>query len=175
MSLLSLVTPENSTGRVAEIYDEITWTFGSVPTGFQLHSISPELFDDNWRNISYFMEHKSLSFPLLALIRMLVSQDNQCDYCIGLNEALLINKAGYTIEQIQGIKADPSSAPLSDKEKAMLLFVLKATQHSKSITAEDIEALRTIGWTDKDIYDGLAHGARNMAMDVIFNAFQVDG
>ncbi|MBN2607101.1 MAG: hypothetical protein JXR47_07180 [Thiotrichales bacterium] len=173
MSLLSLVTPEKATGRVAEIYDEINWTFGSVPSGFQLHSISPELFDDNWRNISYFMEHKTLSFPLLAMIRMLVSKDNECEYCINLNEALLINKAGFTQDQIAATKADASTAPLSEKDKAMLLFVLKATKAAKSVNADDMETLKNLGWTDRDIYDAVAHGARNMAMDVLFDTFKV--
>ncbi|BBN59480.1 carboxymuconolactone decarboxylase family protein [Hydrogenovibrio marinus] len=174
MSLLSLVTPEKATGRVAEIYDEINWTFGSVPNGFQLHSISPELFDDNWRNISYFMEHKTLKFPLLAMIRMLVSTDNACEYCINLNEALLINKAGFTQDQIAATKADASNAPLNEKDKAMLLFVLKATKAAKSVNADDVEALRNLDWTDKDIYDAVAHGARNMAMDVLFDTFKVE-
>jgi hypothetical protein len=37
-------------------------------------------------------------------------------------------------------------------------------------TGERIDSLRSIGWTDKDIYDALTHGAGMIAQSAIYNA-----
>lgn len=174
MPLIKIQSSANTTGQTAEIYRQIQQAFGRVPNALQLHSASPIHLEQVWQNISYYMKHSNLSFSLLATISMLVSQENQCDYCIGFNAATLIERAGYSADQIIAIKADPNNAPLSVKEKAMLLFVLKSTSVPQTVTADDIEQLRVLGWCDADIFDGAAHGARNMAVDALFNTFKIE-
>lgn len=174
MPLIKTKSCTDATGQTAEIYGQIQQAFGRVPNALQLHSASPIHLEQAWQNISYYMEHPNLSFPLLATIRMLVSQENQCDYCIGFNAAMLMERAGYSADQIVAIKTDPSNAPLAVKEKTMLLFVLKSTSAPQTVTADDIEQLRLLGWSDTDIFDGAAHGARNMAVDVLFNTFKIE-
>lgn len=174
MSIISTVAPEQATGRVAEIYGQMQQAFGRVPNAFRLYSASPAVLENQWQNTGYYFQHSTLGFPLLASIRMLVSQDNVCDYCIGLNEAMLIERAGFTVDQIAAMKRDPATAPLAAKDKAMLVFVLKATRASKTASAADVEALRGLGWSDNEIFDAVNHGARNVAADIIFNTFKIE-
>jgi AhpD family alkylhydroperoxidase len=105
---------------------------------------------------------------------MLVSRDNDCAYCIGMNEGLLIQRAGFTPEQTAAAKRNAADTPLPEKDKAMLLFVLKATKTPKAITVGDVDALRGIGWSDRDIFDAVNHGARNVAADILFNTFKIE-
>jgi len=44
--------------------------------------------------------HPTLSMALLACIRMLVSQKTHCAYCIDFNAALLVNRLGWTDQEI---------------------------------------------------------------------------
>lgn len=174
MTLVQTVSPEQATGKVAQIYGQLEQRFGRVHKGFQLYSASPELMEQIFQQNAYYMQHPTLGFPLLALIRMLVSQQNECAYCIGFNEAMLIGRGILTVEQVAEAKRDPASVPLDEKDKAMLLFVLKGTKAPKSVDKADLDALRALGWTDRDIVDGLFHGARNAAVDIMFDAFQVE-
>ena len=174
MSIISSVVPEQATGTVAQVYDQVEQAMGYVPNAIRLYSASPTMLEMQWHYLGYYFQHPNLSFPLLASIRMLVSQDNDCGYCIGLNESMLIHRAGFTAEQTAAMKRNPADAPLPDKDKAMLLFVLKATQTPKGVTPADLDALRDLGWSDTDIFDGLNHGARNAAVDILFNAFQIE-
>jgi uncharacterized peroxidase-related enzyme len=174
MSIVQTVTPEQATGKVAAIYAQVEKNFGRVYQGFQMYSASPDLMEQLFQQNSYYMRHPTLGFGLLAMIRMLVSEQNDCAYCIGFNESMLINRGGLSVEQIAAMKRDPSSAPLSEKDKAMLLFVLKGTANAKSIEKADLDALRGLGWDDRDIVDGLYHGARNAAVDIMFDAFKVE-
>jgi alkylhydroperoxidase family enzyme len=90
-----------------------------------------------------------------------------------MNASLLIQQ-GITSEQIEAAKADPEHVPLDEKETALLLFVLKAIRAPKSIEAQDVDGLRTIGWSDRDIFDAVAHGARAVATNIIFDAFKLE-
>lgn len=174
MTILATVAPEQATGRVAEIYGQMQQALGRVPNAFQLYSASPAMLDMQWQYIGYHFQHPTLGLPLLASIRMLVSQENDCGYCIGMNEAMLMQHAGFSVEQIAAMKRDPAAAPLPAKDKAMLLLVLKATQAPKTVTPADLDALRAQGWTDADIFDAVNHGARNVAVDILFNAFKIE-
>lgn len=173
MSLIATVPPQNASGTLGALYAEMEQAFGRIPNAFQLYSSSPELLAQQWAQIRYYGEHPTLNFPLLAMIRLLVSQENACEYCVGFNEAMLIHRAGLSAEQVAAAKRNAADAPLPDKDKAMLLFVLKATKTPKAVEKADLDRLRNMGWNDGDILDAVHHGARNMAVDVVFNAFKV--
>ncbi len=174
MPLISTVTPTEATGKVAKIYSQIEQTFGRVPNATQLFSSSPELMQRIWRELGYYMQHPNLRRPLLATIRMLISQQSQCEYCIDFNAGLLINMFGQSPEQVAATKQDPNQAPLEEKEKAMLLFVLKSVKTPTEVTEQDVQALRALGWEDGDIIDATAHGARHVAIDILFNTFKIE-
>jgi uncharacterized peroxidase-related enzyme len=174
MSIISTVTPEQASGKVAEVYGQIQQMMGRVPKAFQLYSSSPVLLEQGMQQIAYYMQHPTLSFPLLAMVRMLVSQHNDCQYCVGFNESMLMQMAGLAPEQVAATRSNLADAPLPDKDKAMLLFVLKATQTPKTVEKSDLDQLRALGWSDGDIMDAVYHGARNVAVDIVFNAFKID-
>jgi len=174
MTLIQTTAPEQAEGRLAELYAEIRGVFGFVPNAFRLYSSSPELLEAQWRQTAYFMRHPRLSFPLLACTRMLVSQANHCDYCIDLNAAFLIERAGFTAEQVAAAKRDPTQTPLPERDLAMLLFALKAVTTPLEVGAADLDALRALGWSDGDILDAVTHAARNQAVDQIFNTFKIE-
>jgi alkylhydroperoxidase family enzyme len=120
------------------------------------------------------MQHPTLSFPLAASIRMLVSQGGNCSYCIDMNGGMLINMAGWTPDQVAATRTNFNDSPLSPKEKTMLGLVLKATSDSNSVSAADLQAAREAGWSDSDILDAVNHGARMVAGDIIINGFKVE-
>ncbi len=174
MSMLQTVSPENASGEVAEIYAQIKQAWGHVPTAIQAYSANPFLLGNMWAYYADIMQHPALSFPLLATVRMLVSQIGKCDYCIDLNGGMLIEMAGWTPEQVAATRANFKDAPLPEKEKMLLGLVLKATRDSNSVSALDVEAARSAGWSDRDILDAVNHGARMITADIIINAFKVE-
>jgi uncharacterized peroxidase-related enzyme len=174
MSILQTVTPESATGEVAEIYAQINNAWGHVPTAMQVFSANPFLLKHQWEYYGSVMQHPSLSMPLTACIRMLVSQAGNCSYCIDMNAGMLINMAGWTPEQLAATRADFNDSPLSAAEKTLLGLVLKATRDSNSVNAADLQAARDAGWTDSDILDAVNHGARMVAGDILINGFKVE-
>ncbi len=174
MPLLNEIAPEAAEGEVADLYRDFEKTIGFVPNAFRAMSASPGLLALHWERVRFHFQHPSISGRLGAAIRMLVSKQANCPYCIGINAGILMQQFGMTADDINAMQADPSRAPLDDKEKAMLLFVLKGISDPHSVGESDIAGLRKLGWSDRDILDGLDLGAYQMAMDTLINAFKVE-
>jgi uncharacterized peroxidase-related enzyme len=174
MSILQTVTPDRAAGEVADIYAQIEQAWGHVPAAIQVFSANPALLRHQWEYYGSIMQHPTLSLPLTACIRMLVSQAGNCDYCIDMNAAMLIHRAGWTVDEVAATRADFRNSPLSSEEKVLLGLVLRATRDSKSVTAEDLDHARAAGWSDGDILDAVNHGARMVAGDIVINGFKVE-
>jgi uncharacterized peroxidase-related enzyme len=172
MALLNLIEKEQATGQVAEIYENMISTMGFIPNAFKIFSPSAHLLNIQAGNLGFYMRHKTLGGKLLAFIRLLVSEQEQCTYCVGMNSGILL-QYGVLPEMIAGIMKDPASAPLEGKELAMLLFVLKVVKNSNSIEQTDVDHLRNLGWNDTEILEATYHAATQVGVDKIFNAFKI--
>jgi uncharacterized peroxidase-related enzyme len=173
MALLHLIEKDQATGRIAEIYENMINAMGFIPNAFKVFSPSVHVLENQVGNLGYFMRHKTLGGKLLAFIRLLVSDQEQCAYCVGMNSGILF-QYGVLPEMIAEIKQDPSKAPLEDKEIAMLLFVLKVVKNSNSIEQHDVDRLRNHGWNDSEILDATYHAVTQTGVDKIFNAFKIE-
>ncbi|MCK9219838.1 MAG: hypothetical protein PHF97_05455 [Bacteroidales bacterium] len=173
MALLNLIEKDQATGRVAEIYETMIKNMGFIPNAFKVFSPSAHVLDTQFNNLGYYMRHKTLGGKLLAFIRMLVSENEKCKYCVGMNAGILF-QYGVLPDIIEQIKQDPSKAPLEEKELAMLLFVLRVVKDSNSIKQKDVDKLRNLGWTDTEILEATYHGTTQVGVDKIFNAFQIE-
>jgi len=169
MFLLKTVSPVEATGKIAEIYGIFPKKVG-VPVPLQLMSASQGMLERQIEIIKYYMSHPNLSFPLLAAIRFLCASECNYGFCINFNKHMLMAQ-GMTETDIEKMIHDPEAAPLEDKEKAMLKFVLFAVRSPNDVQPSDIEKLRNMGWADTDIYDAVTHGANMVGASIVNNAF----
>jgi len=174
MSLLKTIELDQAEGTVAETYQEVEKVLGFVPNALKMYSTNPVMLGLRWEGIGYYLRHPTLSGSLFACIRLLVSVGQRCDYCINLNTGMLVNQLGVKPEQIEEMRENPEHAPLNDKEKALLLFVVRAVRDSNGVAPSEIESLRGLGCTDLEIFDALSHGAQQVAGDILLNAFKVE-
>lgn len=86
------------------------------------------------------------------LIAVAVSSENKCFYCLTAH--------GEAVRRLSG---DPAlgemfvmnyrAADLTPKQRAMIDFAVKMTKESHTIGDADHDALRSAGWTERDIWD----------------------
>ncbi len=158
MSYLKTVSPEDATGQVAEVYNPVQEMWGMVPAPIQLLSASPNLLTMRKTVIDYYATHPTLSPGLLALIRLLVAEEMQYDYCISLNSNIIKMMGITSDDQLAAVMADPQQAPMEEMEKALLALVIKACAKPETVQEADVQALRDLGWQDSDILDAISHG-----------------
>jgi len=174
MPLIQTIAPEEATGELAKLYKIIEAMRGSVGNNAKLFSVSPELLRQQMDFIRFYMNHPTLSMPLLAAIRIMVSSGEECQFCIDFNTGMLINLAGWTFDQVTAMRNDPNAANLPEREIAMLNLAIKAIRNAHGVSANDLDTLREMGWSDSDILDAVNHATRMLATDIIFNTFKIE-
>ena len=86
------------------------------------------------------------------MIAVTVSSINKCFYCLTAHGAALRKLSGDP-QLGEMIAMNYKVAPLSRKQRAMLEFADKLTTNSADIQEEDRQALRDVGFSDRDIWD----------------------
>ena len=173
MALIQTVEPEKAEGQAKEIYDFMQKNAGVIPAPLQLASASPWMLDMVWQSIQYYSQHPNLGFGLLSSIRYLVAQQSDYAFCTGFNKNLL-KMQGLSDEDIEKMSKDPFDAPLDDKDRAMVAFVMKAVKTPDAVEQPDVDKLREQGWADSDILDALAHGTNMIASSILMKTFKMD-
>jgi uncharacterized peroxidase-related enzyme len=173
MSLISTIDAGQAEGSVARIYNEVQEMFGYVPNGLKLDSIDPERMQQHWSGILATLNHPTLSQVFFTCLRYLIAEAGRCEYCIGINAGMLINMHGVPQEVVNRMVTEPASAPLDEKETALLLFALRMVKDSNSSSWEDMEALKRVGCSEREIYDVVSNAAQMVAGDMVLNVFKV--
>lgn len=91
MPTVKLITEEEATGRVKDIYDDIKKTYGMpfVPNAYKAMALYPELLEAQWRKIKALRAGRELSAREKELVALAVSATNGCGYCIDAHTAIL--------------------------------------------------------------------------------------
>jgi len=173
MSLLNIPTLENATGEVKEIFEEIQAAFGMIPNGISVWSANPALLRLQWDSIKIRLSKDQENQKLHAIIRYLASDENECTYCVGFNGGMLMNYYDVSQEQLIEIQSSPASAPLDEKNKALLIFAMKSIKDSDAVSVKDIQLLKDLGITEEEIFE-IVHAASHMTViNTLFKTFKV--
>lgn len=87
------------------------------------------------------------------IIAAYVSNLNNCFFCQTSHSAFAAAQVDGGKELVEQVKADPGSADISDKLRALLVIAGKVQQSGRAVTAEDVHAAREEGATDIEIHD----------------------
>jgi uncharacterized peroxidase-related enzyme len=87
------------------------------------------------------------------LIGTYVSYLNDCFFCQNVHGAMAGHYLQCDIPQIDAIKYDFTTTPLSEKMKALLSIAGSVQKSGKHVTAHQIERAKNAGATDKEIHD----------------------
>lgn len=173
MSLLKTVKVDEAEGKVKEIYEEVTNGLGKVPNIIQLCSINPDVLEAQWANTKSILSMDKENKKLHIIIRLFVSDENNCEYCTGTYSAMLINMFGMSEDDLVAMKKDPTKAPLSKQNIELLLFTLKAVDNPHDIKKEDIEKLEEFGFSQKEIFDAVYNASNISILNTLSNTFKV--
>lgn len=98
-------------------------------------------------------ENNTLSRAEREMIGAYVSSLNDCFFCQNVHGSMAQHFFGCDMQTIDRIKKDYSTAPVSEKLKALLAIAASVQKGGKYVTEEQIENARQEGATDKEIHD----------------------
>lgn len=173
MALMQTIKMEEAEGEIQDSYSLFMETAGMIPKPMEMFSVSPELYKRRLEMATYYRSHPTLDFTLLTCIRYAVASSFNSTPCMKFNGSLL-KRMGMEEKEIKKLSSHPETAPLSEREKAMLVFVPKALTSPDLVTEEDIHKLNDMGWTDRDIFDAVNHGSITFISRIMMNIFKMD-
>ncbi len=153
MARIQVIEEAEATGSIKAIYDGMRQQLGFVPNVTKLFSLWPEVFALNQRLFETVMFAESeLPNPTKEMIALVVSTANSCNYCVG-HHSNFLHQYGISEDVVRQLGADVSQPAVDEKTGKLLEYVRKVTQHAFKVTDEDVEALRQMGWTDRQILE----------------------
>jgi uncharacterized peroxidase-related enzyme len=87
------------------------------------------------------------------LIAAYVSALNDCEYCAGSHSACAAAQLPGGMAVVEQVRADPASAPVPAKLKALLRIAAAVQRSGLAVTAADVAAARAEGATGLEIHD----------------------
>jgi uncharacterized peroxidase-related enzyme len=103
------------------------------------------------------------------LVTLAVANELRCRYCVSAHASVLLESDIFDRAQVEAITRDYRTADcLTPAEVAIMAFAQKLTVDANRIRPDDVEALRTHGLSEEEIFDvTLAAGARNFYSKVL--------
>ncbi len=140
-------------GDIRAMVDTIQEKSGFVPNVFLALAYRPEEFRAFFAMHDTLMDKtEGLSKAERELIVVATSAVNDCLYCVVAHGAILRIRSKNPLLADQ-VAINPWKADLSDRERAIVDFALHVCTDSGTITDDDIESMRSKGFTTDEIWD----------------------
>ena len=93
----------------------------------------------------------SVSPGLRELVAAYTSSLNACGFCTQSHARAASELLGDEA-LVDAVLIDPATSPLSDRDKALLVYVRRITLDLPNVGSDDIATLKAAGWDDEAIY-----------------------
>jgi uncharacterized peroxidase-related enzyme len=165
MSYLETVGEASAEGDVAVIYARDIERMGYLPNYSRLFSLHPQAYEA-WRGligaIARPMDERRYELATVGAAGRLRST-----YCSLAHGKILADKF-YEPAEVRAIVEDPDASVLEEVDALVFEFAAKVADDATSVSEEDIEALRRVGLSDREIFDVvLAAAARSFFSKVL--------
>ncbi|MRW91105.1 carboxymuconolactone decarboxylase family protein [Duganella sp. FT80W] len=152
MSRLYTQAVSEASGHAAQLFSAIKGAVGKVPNAYVTIGSNSPLALEAALNLDAALRKSSLSAKEIEVVKLAVSQDAQCDYCLAAH-TLMGGKAGLSVDAIVAVRhGQPSDDARLD---ALARFVHSVVTTSGDVPAEVVLAVKQAGYSDAQIVDTL--------------------
>jgi uncharacterized peroxidase-related enzyme len=159
LTFIETVPEDEAPESVGQLYEAVRGSYGYLTNFAAAFSVRPEVFGA-WMKlngaIKANMDMRRYELATLAAARRLRSS-----YCALAHGTVLADEHLRPGEELEAIACDHRSSGLDAVDVAVMDFAEKIVDDAASITAADVEHLRSLGLSDAEVFDiALAAAAR---------------
>lgn len=171
MFIIKTVPSKEAVGELKLLYRKIEKVLGFVPPHFELFAtIDAKSLNDFVKYNLYFNSHPRIDAAILPILRLSIAQKECRQYCVNFNTKLLLSN-GIEEELLHNIGSNLEKLPF-DKEQILLLSkVLYALEYPHEFGSDDLKALRSVKFSDRDFYELLEYGANFAAKSKMIEVY----
>jgi uncharacterized peroxidase-related enzyme len=170
MTFIETIPEENASGTVAKLYEADRDAQGRVPNYTRAFSLHPALYEA-WRGLNGAvkgeMDLRRYELATLAAARRLHSS-----YCALAHGSVLVDRF-MSQDELLDLVADHRHAGLDEVDVAVIDLAEKVAGDATAVTREDIDRLRSLGLSDRDILDVVAAAAVRCFYSTLLDALGV--
>jgi len=150
MSYLREVPPDEAT---ASTFEAIRGAFGFVPNFFRAQTARPDFVDAEIRLMSTILDKEgALTRQQKEYLFLISSAANMSTYCVTAH-CEIVRMLGIEGPEPEQVAIDYGSTALPLALKALLAFADKLNRQPAKIARQDIDDLRTYGFSDQQIME----------------------
>jgi len=153
MSWIDEIEAGDADGKLSEMYAELVKKRGKVSNILKVHSLNPEAMEAHLDLYMTIMFGKSgLSRAEREAIAVVVSAANDCAYCVNHHTEALKHyiKDDETLEMLTSADGLETLEP---RLSNIVRHAEKLTSAPSAMTESDLDELRAVGLSDRDILD----------------------
>lgn len=169
MSRINTVDRITANDAVRRSFDAIEKQLGVVPNMMRTMAQSPPVLEA-YLGFGAALRRGRLSSALGEQIALAVAEVNACDYCLSAHTALGAG-AGLSTEQLAASREGRDSNPRS---AAALTFARAILERRGAVTNQELERVRSSGFSDTEIVEIIAHVAVNVFTNYFNRAAETD-
>lgn len=156
MAFIDIIEPEEATGDLKKIYDELEKKRGKLASVHKVQSLNPDTIMKHMDLYMSVMFSKSpLSRAQREMIAVVVSSANGCEYC-QLHHGEALNHYWKDREKVRKLRKDFNQLGLNNIDIRLCALARKLTLQPEKIDEEhDIKPLKNTGLTDRAILDAV--------------------
>jgi len=154
-----------ATGAVAEIYADDRQRWGYLPNFTKVFSHHPDAYR-GWLQLITAIRN-DMDLRRCELATLAASRTLRSSPCTVTHGKILRDRF-FDVETLSRIAVDHHHADLDALDVAVMDFADQATQQPTSVTREDVDVLKSLGLSDRDVLDVvLAVAARCFVVTVV--------
>jgi uncharacterized peroxidase-related enzyme len=167
VAFIHTIAVDEASGDVRAMYERTQGALGYVPNYAKAFSLRPEVMDGWMRLLASVRRH--LDARRYELVTLAAARALRSSYCMLAHGSILAQEF-YSTAQLTAIAGDPATAGLAPAEVAMMAFAEQVVRDASAITAAEVDALRTHGFTDAEIFDIAATAAARCFFSKVLDA-----
>jgi len=154
MPRIDVIEPEDATGRLAEIYQEIAGSRGKIAEVHKIQSLNPETIRQHMNLYMGIMFGKSpLRRAQREMMAVVVSAANGCEYCQQHHMEALLH-FWKDQDRAEALRRDHRTLDLDPVDRALCDYARELTRHPDRAEREDpTRRLRDAGLEDRAVLD----------------------
>lgn len=152
MNWIDVIDEADAENDLKIIYNDVQKKRRKISNIMKIHSLNTEVMKNHMNLYLSIMFGKSdLKREEREMIAVVVSIINKCDYCIKHHKEAL--QFYWNKEKVRDLIKDYKSLVLSNRLKMIINYVEKLTINPYEINKKDIDILKEIGLSDRNILD----------------------
>jgi uncharacterized peroxidase-related enzyme len=149
MPYLPTVPPEEATGEVKAMYDKDLAQQGYVANYTRAFSVRPDV-EKGWLALKDAIT-SGMDPRLYELATVAAATTIRSSYC-SLVHGRILATSYYSPGTVVSIAAEDTGDSLDAADTAVVQFARKVAREAETITEEDIDELRSLGFSEADIF-----------------------